>query len=64
MYLVKRNNHASYLKKVLTIFNKIVIQTRAEIAADKYVVGYRDSKCTNLSVYCPYQEIVCFVPKH
>ena len=24
-------------------------------------LAYRDSKCTNLSVYCPYQEIVCFV---
>ena len=51
-------------KKDLTIFNKIAIQARAEMAADKYVVGYRDSKCTNLSVYCPYQEIVCFVLKH
>ena len=27
------------LKKDLTIFNKIAIQTRAEMAADKYVVG-------------------------
>ena len=27
-------------------------------------LDYRDSKCTNLSVYCPYQEIVCFVLKH
>ena len=24
-------------------------------------LAYRDSKCTNLSVYYPYQEIVCFV---
>ena len=24
-------------------------------------LAYRDSKCTNLSVYCPYQDIVCFV---
>ena len=27
------------LKKDLTIFNNIAIQTRAEMAADKYVVG-------------------------
>ena len=25
---------------------------------------YRDSKCTNLSVYCPYQEIVWLDLKH
>ena len=25
------------------------------------LLAYRDSKCRNLSVYCPYQEIVCFV---
>ena len=28
------------------------------------LLAYRDSKCRNLSVYCPYQEIVCFVLKH
>ena len=27
-------------------------------------LAYRDSKCTNLGVYCPYQEIVYFVLKH
>ena len=47
---MKRNNYASYLKKDLTIFNKIAIQTRAEMAADKYVVGLSrlkmyESKC-------------------
>ena len=27
-------------------------------------LAYRDSKCTNLSVSCPYQLIVYFVLKH
>ena len=38
------------LKKDLTIFNRIAIQTRAEMSADKYVVGLSrlqmyESKC-------------------
>ena len=27
-------------------------------------LAYRDSKCTNPSVYCPYQEMVYFLLKH
>ena len=46
------------IKKDLTIFNKIAIQARAEMAADKYVVGLSrvhmyESKCIlSLPAHC------------
>ena len=46
---VSQNSH-------LTRFNKIAIQARAQMAADKEDVGLSRVHCTNLSVSCPYEK--------
>ena len=58
MYPIGRINFKKTRRRDLTRFNQIVIQARAQMAADTELLAYRESTCTNLSASCPYEIIV------